>query len=94
MARWTPYVVVSVHLAKGQAVLTARCGINLFFFIVASKLQVKAITEWAAGLPFYRFVNYGIAKVMIPAIYRLFAILQKSHDLIFIYSPVISDFNQ
>jgi len=32
--------------------------------------------------------------VWIAAIYRLFAILQKSHDLIFIYSPVISDFNQ
>jgi hypothetical protein len=32
-------------------------------------------------------------EVWIAAIYRLLPILQKGHDLIFIYSPGISDFN-
>ena len=34
-----------------------------------------------------------ISRVSISAIYHLFPILQKSHDLIFIYSPGMRDFN-
>ena len=34
-----------------------------------------------------------VPMVSIAAIYHLFPILQKSHDLIFIYSPGMRDFN-
>jgi hypothetical protein len=54
---------------------------------------VKKITEEGAGLPFLLDVVYFIAEVRVSAIYHLFPILQKSHDLIFIYSPGIRDFN-
>jgi len=50
--------------------------------------------------PDYPMDSYRISKrhgvapmVTISAIYHLFPILQKSHDLIFIYSPGIRDFN-
>ena len=38
--------------------------------------------------------NLTVKKLNVSAIYHLFLILQKSHDLIFIYSPGIPDFNQ
>ena len=39
-------------------------------------------------------LDLDFAELSISAIYHLFPILQKSHDLIFIYSPGIPDFYQ
>jgi hypothetical protein len=43
---------------------------------------------------FYIGLDPNIAMVSISTIYLLFPILQKSNDLIFIYSPGIRDFYQ
>jgi hypothetical protein len=55
-----PAVIIGDKILGGEPKIRkeleglVKYGINFFFFIVASKLQMKAITEWAAGLPFYR----------------------------------------
>jgi hypothetical protein len=42
--------------------------------------------------PSYKTVNHDIGALTLSAIYHLFPILQKGHDMIFIYSPGIPDF--